>query len=201
MYGRKGKSFTDGKFIKQCLIIFSEYECLEKKHLVEQTNLSRFTVLRRINDFSYNIKETLKERLKLCETFSLALDESTDIIDTAQLVISIRAVTAGFDIVEEFLGMASLSSTTTAKDICEQVLKVVGKFKLNPVRLYGVTTDGALFRTGRTNGFTKNFLNAVGARNVAVSHCIIHQENLSTKVLDFAEVMGKVVQCVNYIRA
>ena len=128
MYGRKGKAFTDGEFIKNCLTIFTEYACPEYKHLVEQTSLSRFTVSRRINDPSDNIKETLKDRLKSCEAFSLALDESTDINDGAQLVIFIRAVTADFDIIEEFLDMASLFSTTTGQDICEQVLKVVKKF-------------------------------------------------------------------------
>ena len=81
--------------------------------MAEQTNLSRFTVLRRINDLSDNIKEILKERLKSCEDFSLALNVSTDINDTAQLAIFIRDITADFDIVEEFLDMASLSSTTT----------------------------------------------------------------------------------------
>ena len=54
--------------------------------------------------------------------------------------------------------------------------------------------------TGKTNGFITNFLNAVWAQNVVVSHCIIHQENLYAKVLDFADVMGNVVKCVNYIR-
>ena len=197
----KGKPFSDEEFIKDCLTIFTEYACPEKKHLVDQTSLSRFTVSRRTNDLSDNIKETLKEKLKSCEAFSLALDESTDISDTDQLVIFIRAVTAAFDIVEEFLDMASLSSTTTGQDICEQVLKVVEKFELNPAKLCGVTTDGAPSMTGRINGFTKKFLNAVGAQDVVVSHCIIHQENLCTKVLDFAEVMRNVVLCVNYIRA
>ena len=97
--------------------------------------------------------------------------------------------------------MASLSSTTTGQDICEQVLKVVEKFELNPARLCGVTTDGAPSMTGRIYGFTKKILNAVGAQDVVVSHCIIHQENMCTKVLDFEEVMTNVVQCVNYIRA
>ena len=97
----------------------------EKKNLAEQTSLSRFTVLCRTNDLSDNIKEILKERLKSCEAFSLALDETTDISDTAQPDIFIRAVTADFDIVEEFLDMASLSSTTTGQDICEHVLEVV----------------------------------------------------------------------------
>ena len=55
--------------------------------------------------------------------------------------------------------------------------------------------------TGRINGFTTKFLTAVGAQNVVVRHFIIHQENLCTKVLDFAEVMRNVVECLNYIRA
>ena len=56
----KGKPFGDREFIKSCLTIFTEYACLEKKHLVEQTNLSRFSVSRRTNDLSDDIKETLK---------------------------------------------------------------------------------------------------------------------------------------------
>ena len=113
----KGKPFSDGEFIKNCLIVFTEYTCLEKKHLAEQTSFSCFTVLCKTNDISDNIKEILKERLKSCEAFSLALDESADISDTAQLVIFIRAVTTDFDIVEEFLDMTNLSYTTTGQDI------------------------------------------------------------------------------------
>ena len=55
--------------------------------------------------------------------------------------------------------------------------------------------------TGRTNGFTKKSMNAIGAQDVVASQCIIHQEKLCTKVLAFAEVMKNVVQCVNYITA
>ena len=173
----------------------------QRKTLLKQTSLSRFTVSCRINDPLYNIKESLKKRLKSCEAFSLALDESTDISDTAKLVIFIRAVTADFDIAEEFLDMASLSFTTTGKDICKQVLKVVGNFELNFAKLCGVIAHGAPSMTDRINGFSKNFLNAVGAQNVVVSHWIIHQDNLCTKVLDFAEVVGNVAQWLNYIRA
>ena len=62
----------------------------------------------------------------------MALDESTDISDTALLVIFIRAVTVGFDDVEEFLYMARPSSTTTGQDICEQVIRIVEYLELNP---------------------------------------------------------------------
>ena len=147
------------------------------------------------------MKEILKESLKSCEAFSLPLNESTDISYTAQLVIFITAVTVKFDIVEEFLDMACLSSTTTRQDIWEQVLNVVEKFLLNLVKLWGVTTNGALSMTGRMNWFTTKFLTAIGAQKLVVNHCIIHQENMSNKVLDFADVMRKVVQCLNHIQA
>ena len=55
--------------------------------------------------------------------------------------------------------------------------------------------------TGRTYGFTKKFLHAIGALDVVVGHCMVHQENLCTNVLVFAEVIKNVVQCVNFFRA
>ena len=75
------------------------------------------------------------------------------------------------------------------------------KFELNPAKLCGVTTDGAPSMTGSINGFTTKFLTVVGTQNIVVSHCIIHQGNLGTKVLDFAEVTRNFVQCLNYIQA
>ena len=50
----------------------------------------------------------MKKILTSCAAFILSLDESTDLIDIAQLVMLIRAVTVGLDVVEEFLDMASL---------------------------------------------------------------------------------------------
>ena len=71
--------------------------------------------------------------LKWCAAISLALDENTDIGNTAQLVIFVRAVNVGFDVFEEFLDEASLSSETTGQDICEHVTRVVENLKLNLV--------------------------------------------------------------------
>ena len=196
----KGKPFGDREFPQKSLTIFTEYACPEMKHLVEQTSLLSLTVTHRTNDLSDNIKETSKERLKSCAAISQALDESTDMSDTALLVIFTRTVTVGYDIGES-LDMASLSSTTTGEDICGHVIRVVEKFELNPAKLCGLTTDGAPSMTGRTNGFTKTFLDAIGAQDVVVSHCIIHQENLCTTALAFADVMKNDVQCADYIRA
>ena len=195
--GRKGKLFGDVEFIKNSLTIFAKYACPKKKQLMKKNSLSHFTVSFRTTDLSDNIKETKKERFKSCAAFSLALDESTDMSDTALLVIFIRAVTVGLGVVGGLLDMARISSTTIGHDICGHMIRAVEKFKLNPAKLCGPTTEGAPSITGRTNGFTKKFLDVIGAQDVVVSHCIIHQENLSTEVLPFAEAMKNVVQCVN----
>ena len=37
--------------------------------------------------------------------------------------------------------------------------------------------------------------------DIVVNHCIIHQENLSSKVLGFKDILKKVVQSVNFIHS
>ena len=107
------------------MTIFTQNACPQKTHLEEQTSLSRITVSRRTNDLSDDIKETFKDILKSCAVlFGQALYESTDISDTNQLVIFIRAVAVGFYFVEEFVGMESLSSITTERDIYGHVIRV-----------------------------------------------------------------------------
>ena len=173
----------------------------EKKNLVEQISLSRFTVARRIDDLSENIEVSLKDRISKCFAFSIALDESTDLSDTAQLVVFIRGVTDNFEVTEEFLDMASMQSTTTGQNICEEVTKLMNKFEIDSSKLVGITTDGAPSMVGKNNGFVKRLLDVIQTENVLVSHCIIHQESLCSKVLGFGEVMKNVVSCVNYIRS
>ena len=49
--------------------------------------------------------------------FSLVLDESSDIGNTAQLLVFVRAISENFEITEELLSMESMKGTTTGKDI------------------------------------------------------------------------------------
>ena len=139
----KGKPYSDGEFIKNCLEIFTTNVSPEKKNLVEQISLSRFTVARRIDDLSKNIKVSLKDRISKCSALSIALDESTDLSDTAQLVVFIRGVIDNFEVIEEFLDMASMKATTTGQNICEEVIKMMKKFEIDTSKLVGITTDGA----------------------------------------------------------
>ena len=197
----KGKAFGDGEFVKHCLMIFAERACPEKKYLIEQTSLSRFTVGRRTDALSSHLEDILAENASKFSYYSLALVESTDITDTPQLVVFIRGVTDEFQIKEEFLDLATMKSTTTGEDLDLEVLKMTKKFQLDPKKLSGLTTDGAPAMIGKHKGFCKTFLEAFGAEKVVLNHCIIHQENLCNKVLDGIDIMKEVVHCVNCIRS
>lgn len=58
----------------------------------EKVSLSRSIVTRRIFDIQNHVKGTLKQVMHNCTYFSLALDESTDVMDVSQLLIYTRAI-------------------------------------------------------------------------------------------------------------
>ncbi|KAF0746212.1 Uncharacterized protein FWK35_00031889 [Aphis craccivora] len=87
---------------------------------------------------------TIEIILKLCDRiqdfkyFSIAFDKSTDISDTAQLVIFVRGVNELFQITEEMLKLISLKGTTKGEDIfhavenslCELIWKLFLEYQL-----------------------------------------------------------------------
>ena len=75
------------------------------------------TAQRRISAMSANITDQLTTYLENFAYFSLAIDESVDITSTAQLLIFIRGITQEFEIIEELIGMTSLSDQTKGSDM------------------------------------------------------------------------------------
>lgn len=73
--------------------------CLEKKGAFENVSLSQSTV-RQVEVIVENMELQLKNRGADFKYFSLALDESCYVCDTAQLLIYLRG-TADFHIIEE----------------------------------------------------------------------------------------------------
>ena len=84
-------------------------KCPEKKGAFEQVPLS----MRRIEEIEGNLELQLQREVASLDFFSLALDESCDIRDTAQLLIFVRGIT-DFKITEELAAMRSMKGTTTA---------------------------------------------------------------------------------------
>ena len=164
------------------------------------------TISRRIENLSTDLKLTFEKRASEFEYYSLALDESTDATDTAQLVVFIRGIDSKFNLTEELANLHSLNDTTTGVDIFKAVMKEIDAIGLKLHNLCGVTTDGAPSMTGREKGLValleKERINSGSSTMKLVKvHCIIHQENLCSKSLRIQNEMEIVVKTVNFIRA
>lgn len=202
---KKLKPFSDGEFVKECIDAAVDCLCPEKKQLFSGISISRATVARRIGDMAENIEATLTEKAELFLAYSICLDESTDMTDTAQLAIFIRGVDVDFNITEELLKLASMTGTTTGEDLFSEVKNALEERKLSFPKLVGVTTDGAPAMVGRNNGLIgliqAELNKSEQASLLIASHCIIHQENLCAKRLKMDHVMTVVIATVNFIRA
>ena len=200
---RRMKPFSDGDFIKECLVAVVDSVCPEQRSVFESVSLSSRTVRRRIEEMSDNVHDSLKTRISTLVAFSLALDESTDVKDTAQLAVFIRGVTADLNVCEEFLQLVPLRGTTTGKDIFDAMLQCVEQYSLDFSRLVCVTTDGAPAMTGQTKGAASLLVRHCEAAGhtqpIHKMHCIIHQEALCAKSANLVDVMSVVVKVVNSI--
>ena len=105
-----------------------------------------------MEDLSRNVESVLKEKLRTSVFYSLALDESTDQTDTAQLVIFVRGVDSNFDVFEELLSIASLKDRTTGEDMFKALKNVMKYYDLRFKNLAGVTIDGAPCMIGKHSG-------------------------------------------------
>uniref|UniRef100_K7FWM9 SPIN-DOC-like zinc-finger domain-containing protein n=1 Tax=Pelodiscus sinensis TaxID=13735 RepID=K7FWM9_PELSI len=191
------------QFFKKLLLLgnASQKLCPEKRGIFENVSLSRMTVQRRIADISTNLSDQLKQRVSEFCFYSLAMDESTDLKHTAQLLIFIRGIDKNFEMTEELAGMCSMTGRTTGKEISSEVVKCVNdKSGLDFTKLVAICTDGvpAMCRKKvRTVTLLEEFI----GRQITKHHCIIHQQVLCSKVLKFEHVMSVVVSIVNYIRS
>ncbi|CAK1604321.1 unnamed protein product [Parnassius mnemosyne] len=151
-----------------------------------------------------DIKTTLTDRMAGFASFSMALDESTDLSDTAQLAIFILGVNKEFTVAEELLALQPLKGTTTGEDIFIEVQRVFTSFGFPWSKLIGVCTDGAPSMVGLREGFI-GILNEkatelnVQKYDLIVLHCIIHQQNLCFKSIQLQNVMNVVVKTINFI--
>ncbi|XP_016898365.1 general transcription factor II-I repeat domain-containing protein 2-like [Cynoglossus semilaevis] len=205
MIAKAGKPFTEGEFVKKCILQAASIICPEKKSQFSNMSLSANTVAERISDLSSDIYQQLCEKAKCFDAYSVALDESTDITDTAQLTIYLRGVDSNFEVTEELLTVIPMHGRTTANEISRHLCDAIENAGLPWKRFVGITTDGAPSMTGRKNGLValvvQRKLEEEGVEEAIALHCIIHQQALCSKCLRCDNVMSVVVNCVNQIRS
>ena len=174
----------------------SQKKCPKMVQKFEKISLSRWTIARRIDKLAADI----------CDTpWSFAIDESTDVKDMAQLAIFIKGVDKELNETEELLSLQCMKDTTTGANVFSEVLNAFDKFGLDLSTSCGIATDGTRAMFGIGIGFVGPLKSALKQKNIsdniAIFHCIIHQQNLCSKCLKFKHVMGPVIEAVNFIRA
>lgn len=201
---KEGKPFSDGEIVKSCILKAIEELCPDKLSLVGSISLSRNTMTRRTEDLGKDVNRQLMLACKQFECFSLAMDESTDTSDAAQVLLFIRGVSIDFQITEELAGVHSMETSVTGVEIFSKVKETILGLGLDFTKLKGITTDGGKNMSGTKTGVVGNVCKAVedasGERPI-ILHCIIHQQALCGKNLEISEVMTVVVKTVNYIRS
>ena len=65
-------------------------------------------MIRRIEELAADIESSLLKRCLKFETFSLAINESTDVTDVPQLAVFVRGVDSDFNVTEEVLGLQAM---------------------------------------------------------------------------------------------
>lgn len=203
LIAKHGKAFAEGEFIKDCVMKMAENICPEKKQEFANICLARNTVARRIEEISSDIKRQVSERGGNFDYFSLACDESTDLSDTAQLLIFLRGIDDDMNITEELLHLKSLKGQTRGADLFMSVSSAVDDMKLPWGKLSGIATDGAPAMVGERSGLATLICNKVSEQggNAVKLHCLIHQQVLCAKCLKFEHVVTPVVKTINVIRA
>ncbi|XP_074488096.1 general transcription factor II-I repeat domain-containing protein 2-like [Sebastes fasciatus] len=202
---KSARPFTEGEFVKNCMMKVCDVVCPDKRQAFSNVSLSRNTVADRVRELATNLQQQLVGKGKDFIAYSLAVDESSDTSDTAQLSIFIRGVDSSLCVTEELLGLRSMHGTTTGKDLFEEVSRCVNEMGLPWDKLVGLTTDGAPAMCGQKNGLVGRVREKMreenGAGELTAYHCIIHQESLCGKALKMEHVMSTITRAVNFIRA
>ena len=152
-----------------------------------------------------DIEGNLKRRAETFVYFSVCLDETTDIKNTAQLAIFFRGITSDFHIEDNLLSLESMHGTTRGEDLLQKLFQALDKFNLPLDELSGVATDGAPAMVGKHKGLVSLLKKELDAKEIRhdtliFRHCIIHQQSLCAKSVKFDHVISVVTDCINFIK-
>lgn len=205
LIAKHSKPFSEGDFIKECLIKAAEIVCPGSVTAFQAIPLSRNTVAERVTDLADNLSIQIKAKSPTFEAFSIACDESTDIGGVAQLAVFFRACDTEFNIFEELLELVPMHNTCTGQDIFNCVFETLKKYNLPLSKLTSVATDGAPSMTGKNNGFVtllqKKQSETFDKSKIHHTHCIIHQEVLCAKVMNMEHVLTPIKKIINFIKS
>ena len=159
LIAKKMHPFTDAHFVKDCILAAVGVICPEQHDAFMVIPLSACISTRHVEDLASDVWSSMLTKFKSLDIFSITLDKSCDIKDTAQVAIFVHGIMHGImrdimhdiKVVEDFLSLI-LKATTTGKDVLNALLPALNGFDLS--KLISVTTDGAPSMVGSTRTFT-----------------------------------------------
>ena len=178
-----GKPYSDGELVKRRPIDVVKHIHPGKETDYSSIALSRYSIQRRQNDIAKQLTLFLQTKVdKEASLLSLAVDESTDIKDSAQLLVLIRFLSPRFDLCKDPFSMETLSSRTRGEGILVVVKNISLRNGLDLKNLRCICTDGAPAMTGNLQGFVARFSEYVSKKydnkQLTNLHCTIYQEAL-----------------------
>lgn len=114
------KPFTDGEFIKECLLSAVEIMCPEQRQAFASLRLGADTISQHVGHMAENLQGKLQEKAKSFVAFSIAAPERADGGNPSppQLAVFFRGVDETLDVMEELLDTVSMTGTASGNDVC-----------------------------------------------------------------------------------
>ncbi|XP_013790336.1 zinc finger BED domain-containing protein 5-like, partial [Limulus polyphemus] len=177
---KEGESHTIAEnLIKPCVKDF--VGCMiDEKYLqnINCVHLSKNTVSGRIEDMSAFCENELIRRVKLSPTFSLQMDESTDVTGLAILLVFIRYMHES-RIVEDILLCKPLATHTTGEEIFKLVHFFMKEHRISWKQCSSICTDGVAAMIGKILGVVARMKKE--NPEIESIHCLLHRHALATK--------------------
>ena len=131
--------------------------------------------------------------------YSIAIDESIDNTDSAQILVFICAITEDFHCFKELLCLCTIKDSTRGIDSFNAFKEKCNEAKLNFANLASVCADGTTMKGVREGfiGLLKKEL--PDPKSLIAFHCILHQQNLAAKSATVGDPFNKVLEIVHFI--
>jgi hypothetical protein len=172
----------------------------EAARKIQLVPLSNNTIQRRIQDCASNVLDELVRRLRLSESFTVLLGESTDDVNLAILLVFVWYVYEG-EFQEDLLLCKSIEAQITGEDIFQILDQLFINHQIDWNKCIDVCTDGAKSMTGKTVGVVARIKTL--SKMCKSSHYILHRHALIVKRMpnSLKSVLDNAVQIVNFFEA